>query len=132
MMDNKKRVNNIIRIPASLNGSFFRYWLKFLAPFHNLTERELDAAASFIKHKYELGKAIKDERLLDEILMNEDTKRKIRKECNFTGPHFQVIMGKLRKANFIVDGKINPKFMPKNIEDNAKSFQLLLYFDLDG
>lgn len=130
-MENKKRVNNIIRIPASLKGSFFRYWLKFLAPFHSLTERELDVATEFIRHKYELSKAIKDERLLDEIVMNEDTKRKIRQACNFTAPHFQVIMGKLRKANFIVDGKINPKFMPKNIEDGDKSFQLLLYFDLD-
>lgn len=130
-MEKKRKINNIIRIPASLKGSFFRYWLKFLSPFHNLTERELDVATEFIRHRYELSKAIKDEKLLDEIVMNEDTKRKIRHDCNFTAPHFQVIMGKLRKANFIVDGKINPKFMPKNIAEGDKSFQLLLYFDFD-
>lgn len=130
-MDNKKRVNNIIRIPASLKGSFFRYWLEFLSPFHGMTKRELDVATEFIRHRYELSKAIKDEELLDKIVMNEDTKRTIRKDCHFETPHFQIIMGKLRKANFIVDGKINSKFIPKNIEEGDNSFQLLLYFDFD-
>lgn len=64
--------------------------------------------------------------------MNEDTKAKIRKECDVTTPHFQVIMGKLRKAQFIIDGKINSKFIPKDIEDNDSAFKVLFYFDFDA
>lgn len=128
----QRKVNGVISIPASLDGSFFRFWLEFLAPFHNLTSREMDIATSFIKQRYILSKAIKDEAILDKVTMSEDIKKKVREECNITTQHFQVIMGKLRKSKVILDDKINPKFIPKNIEEGDKSFQLLLHFDLDG
>lgn len=128
----KSRVNNIVRIPTSYETKFFIYWLKFLLPFHELAPREMEVAAAFLKQRYNLSKVIKDETLLDKIAMNEDSKQKIKEECNISTPHFQVVMGKLRKAKIIIDGKINPKFIPKNIQEGDKSFQLLLYFDLDA
>lgn len=124
-----KKANNIVRIPTSLNSKFFRYWFEFLQPFHKLTEREIDVITSFTKQRYELSKVIKDNDILDKVTMSEDTKRKVREECNITLPHFQVIMGKLRKNKVIIDGKINPRFIP-NIDEEVGSFQLLLYFDL--
>lgn len=130
-MDGSK-VNNIIRIPTSLYGNFYRLWLEFLAPFHNLTSREMDIAAAFLKHRQELSEVIKDPDLLEKVVMGEDTKRSIREECKVTVAHFQIIMGKLRKSKIIVDGKINPKFVPKNLSSDSNSFRLLLYFDLDG
>ena len=39
--------------------------------------------------------------------MSEDTKKKIREECNITLPHFQVVMGELRKSKFIDNNSIN-------------------------
>ena len=129
---NKEKVNNIIRIPSSLDGSFFRYWLKFLQPFHHLTEREIDVTTSFLKLRFELSKAITDESLLDKIVMSEESKRKVRQECNLATPHFQVILGKLRKAKVLVNGRLNPKFIPKNLKGTDSNFQLLLYFDLDA
>ena len=128
----KKKINGIISIPASLKGNFFRYWLEFLTPFHKLTPREKDIATSFIKHRYLLSKVIKDETILDKIAMGEETKRKVMQECNIAPSHFQIIIGKLRKAKFIVNNKINPKFIPKNIEEGDECFQLLLYFDLNA
>lgn len=124
-----KKPNNIVRISCSLDGSFFRYWFNFLKPFHNLTDRETDIIAAFVKHRYELSKVIKDNEILDKVTMSEDTKRKVREECNVTLPHFQVIMGKLRKNKVIVNGKINPRFIPNISEDN-NAFQLMLLFEL--
>ena len=72
---------------------------------------------------------IKDDEILDRVTMSEDTKKKVREECGITLPHFQVIMGKLRKSNVIVDNKINPKFIP-NIDEESGNFKLLLLFDL--
>ena len=112
-----KKANNVVRIPCSLDGSFFRYWFLFLKPFHKLTDREIDVITSFVKQRYELSKVIKDK------------KRKVREECNITLPHFQVIMGKLRSTKVIIDGKINPRFIP-NIEEENGFFKLLLLFDL--
>lgn len=124
-----KEINNVIRIPTSLNSKFFRYWFEFLQPFHKLTEREIDVITSLVKQRYELSKVIKDDEILDRVTMSEDTKRKVREECNMTLPHFQVIMGKLRKSKVIMDNKINPRFIP-NIREDSGTFQLLLLFEL--
>ena len=124
-----KKPNNIVRVPCSLNGSFFRYWFMFLEPFHKLTEREIDIITSFVKQRYELSKVIKDENILDKVTMSEDVKKKVREECKITRPQSQVIMDKLRKNKIIVDGKINPRFIP-NITEENDSFQLLLLFEL--
>ena len=61
--------------------------------------------------------------------MGEDTKRKVREECNIALPNFHVIMSKLRKKGILVNDRINPKFIP-NIDEETGSFSLLLFFDL--
>ena len=124
----RKGVDNVVRIPCKLDYSFFKMWFMFLQPFHHLTEREMEVATSFVKQRYELSKVVSDNDILDKLVMSEDTKRKVREECSITLPHFQVIMGKLRKNNIIVDGKLNPRYIPRVIEENG-SFKLMLLFD---
>lgn len=123
-----KQVDSIVRIPCKVDGKFFRYWFQFLRPFHNLTEREMDVITSFVKQRYELSKVIKDNEILDKVTMSEDTKKKVREECDISLPHFQVIMGKLRKNKVIIDGKINPRYIPSVDEENG-SFKMILLFD---
>lgn len=123
-----KQVDSIVRIPCKVDGKFFRYWFEFLTPFHNLTEREMDVITSFVKQRYELSKVIKDNEILDKVTMSEDTKKKVREECDISLPHFQVIMGKLRKSKVIIDGKINPRYIPSVDEENS-SFKMMLLFD---
>lgn len=123
-----KQVDSIVRIPCKVDGKFFRYWFEFLQPFHNLTEREMDVITSFVKQRYELSKVIKDNEILDKVTMSEDTKKKVREECDISLPHFQVIMGKLRKNKVIIDGKINPRYIPSVDEENS-SFKMMLLFD---
>lgn len=123
-----KQVDSIVRIPCKVDGKFFRYWFEFLTPFHNLTEREMDVITSFVKQRYELSKVIKDNEILDKVTMSEDTKKKVREECVISLPHFQVIMGKLRKNKVIIDGKINPRYIPSVDEENG-SFKMMLLFD---
>jgi hypothetical protein len=123
-----KQVDSIVRIPCKVDGKFFRYWFEFLQPFHNLTEREMDVITSFVKQRYELSKVIKDNEILDKVTMSEDSKKKVREECDISLPHFQVIMGKLRKNKVIIDGKINPRYIPSVDEENG-SFKMMLLFD---
>ena len=123
-----KQVDSVVRIPCKIDGKFFRYWFEFLQPFHGLTEREMDVITSFVKQRHELSKVIKDNEILDKVTMSEDTKKKVREECEKTLPHFQVIMGKLRKNKVIVDGKINPRYNPSVNEENG-SFKMMLLFD---
>lgn len=126
-MDGK--TNNVIRIPCSLTSSFFKYWFSFLKPFHNLTNREIEVIAGFVKQRYLLSKVIKDEDILDKMVFDEDTKKKVMKDCNIPLSYFQVVISKLRKNKIIINNKINPKFIP-NIEDGSNNFKLLLLFDI--
>lgn len=126
------KMNNVIRIPTSVNKNFFRYWLEFLKPFHNLTDREMQVAAALLKKRYELSKVIKDETILDKVVLSEDTRKIIRADCDISLAHFQVIMGKLKKSKIILENRVNPKFVP-NITEEVGSFRLLLNFELsDG
>ena len=123
-------VDNVLSIPTSLKGKFFKHWFKFLLPYHGLTDREMDIAAAFLLKRYELSKVISDANILESVLMNEDTKRTIRKECDVKHQHFQVIMSKLRKSKIIIDNKINPRFIP-NVKEENGNFKLLLLFTFD-
>lgn len=123
-----KGINNVVRIPCKLDSKFFRYWFEFLRPFHHLTEREMDVITSLVKYRYELSKVISDNEILDKVTMGDDTKRKVMEECGITLPYLQVILGKLKKNRVIIDGKINPRYIPNIIEEN-NSFKLMLLFD---
>ena len=131
-MDNEQkkinRPNNVARVPCSLSDSFFKYWFMFWEPFHKLTKREIDVAASLVKTRYELSKVVKDESILDKLIMSEDVKKKVREECNIQTQHFQVIMSNLRKHQVIKNGKINPIFIPR-IREGENTLQLLFLFD---
>lgn len=124
------KVNNVIVLSKKpLGDDFFKCWLILLRPLHKLTDREIDVTASFIKQRYYLSKSIKDINILEEVLMSEETKRKVREECCITSAHFQVIMGKLRKNNVIVNNRINQKLIP-NLTEDTENLQLLVSFPI--
>ena len=122
-----QKPNNVIRVPCTLN-SLFRYWLEFLTPFHDLTERETDVATAFLKERYLLSKVILDDNLIDRTLMSEESQKKIKRECELTNQHFQVIKSKLKNKKFFINEKINPRLIP-NVKEDSGHFQLLLMFE---
>lgn len=130
-MSKSKIPHGIIKIPSSLKDSFFKYWFEFLRPLHRLTPRETDVITAFVKQRYELSKLTKDDFMLDQVLMTQEIKEKVRNECGLSLPHFQVIMGKLREGGLIIDGSINKRFIP-NIKEEDGHFKLLLLFEFEN
>ncbi|MCI6614917.1 MAG: hypothetical protein MSC51_03660 [Mollicutes bacterium] len=127
----KLNINNVVRVPCKLDGKFFKYWFDFLQPLHNLTKREKEVVACYIKKKYELSQSITDETILNKYLMSKDIEQQIKEECNLKTTHLQVVLTKLRKQGIITqDGAINPKYIPK-VDPTKNSFSLLIYFDFN-
>ena len=120
--------NNIITIPVAKDYDFFHWWCVFLRPVINLTNREIDVIASFLKQRWELSKSISDQAILDEMVMSDATKRKVMDECGMTLQHFYVVMGNLRKNKIIEKGKINPRLIPNIRQDSDDYFQLMILF----
>ena len=124
-----KVADSVIMVDTEKDKSFFIEWFRYLEPLHHLTEKEIEVIAAFARHRYELGKAIKDDNILDKYLFSEETKRQIRSELNISTNHFQVIMVKFKKNGVFIDGKINKKLLP-NLGEDATSYKLMLYFKL--
>jgi hypothetical protein len=120
-----EKVTNYIKLSSnsklkmSPEGDFFRYWVEFLRPLHELTKREMDVLAEFLKVRYNLSKEIINTDRLDRVLMSEETKRDIRNTCGISAKHFQVIMSKFRKNGVIRDGKIHLNLIPTITEEGV-------------
>ena len=125
-------ITNIVIIESNAHldmspeGDFFKYWVAFTKPLHELTNREMSVLAEFLKMRYRLSKEIINSDRLDRILMSEETKREIREICKIKTKHFQVIMSKFKKNGVIVDGKISIRLIPTINKDGAG---LLIHFN---
>lgn len=124
-------ITNLIKIKStpklkmSPEGDFFRYWVEFLRPIHELTKREMDVLAEFLKARYELSKVIIDNDTLDRVLMSDETKRNIRTSCGISSKHFQVIMSKFRKNGVVKNNKIHLNLIPTITDEGVG---LLVHF----
>ena len=127
-----EKVTNYIKLTSnsklkmSPDGDFFRYWVEFLRPLHELTKREMDVLAEFLKVRYNMSKEIINTDRLDRVLMSEEVKRDIRKTCGISAKHFQVIMSKFRKNGVIRDGKIHLNLIPTITDEGVG---LMVHFD---
>lgn len=120
----KSKANNIYRIPCSTMEEFYKNWIDILTPIHKLTSKNKQILLAFLMLRYELAQSINnDEALLDEVLMNEDSKAKIKKRCNLKGNYLQVAMFTLAQQNVFIKTlsndtrkkykyRINPRILP--------------------
>lgn len=118
--------NNVIKLPCT-EGSFFRLWIEFLAPFHKLTDRERDAAARIIMQYFKLKESIQDPEVLRDVMWSHTSRRDMRESLKMSQPHFQMILGKLKAAGVLKDGDINPRYLPHMGEEPR--FMLSVVFD---
>lgn len=119
--------NNIINVPTNLSD-FFKWWCIFLRPFVNLTDKEVEVVASFLRQRNEISKTTTDQNVIDTMLMSNPVKAKVMEECKLSQPHFYVMMSNFRKNKVIVDNHLNPKLVPNIRPTDDGMFQLLVLF----
>ena len=123
----KGKVDNVIKIPTTFNG-IFKLWFEFLKPLHKMSPKEIDVASALLRKRYELSKSVLDDGILDKLSLSTDVRKEIMKEQGLPSGHFNVVISNLKKNKFIIDDRINPRFIPRIIEDKG-NFQLLFLFD---
>ena len=126
-----KKINQaVIRIPCNLQEFFF-YWVKFLKPLHNLTEREIQVAAELLLERYEISKTLEDPNFIDTVLLSPESKTKIREKVGITVQHFNCVYKRLKEVKIIVNNnQINKRFIPK-LYPSENNFNLTLFFEFD-
>lgn len=121
---------NVIRVPTSIEGKFFVYWVQFLHPTHKLSNKEEEVLAALLKERFRLSQVISDETILNKVLFSDETKKKITADLNSRDYIFNNVLSKLRKKGVVVDNAINTKLIP-NIANDTSNFKLIIHFTLD-
>ena len=103
-------------------------WLEFLAPFHKLTSRERDVAARILAQYFRLKDVATDPEVLKDVLWSKKSRKDIMNSLGISQAHFQVVLGKLKASEFLVDGDINPKYIPHKVEGDSR-FMLGVVYD---
>jgi hypothetical protein len=126
-----KIADSVVRLPASKNeGDFIKLWLTFLTPLHKLTPNLINLASEIVRKRIELSRVISDDNVLDKYLFSdEDVRKEIMENCGMSKNNYYVGITNLKKAGFIVNGKVNPKLIP-TISKDATSFSTLLMFSI--
>lgn len=122
-----KRPNNVLQIKVT-EDRFFRAWMDFLYPYHHLAPRGRDVAAKILSQYFKLRNAIKDPEVLREVLWSKNSKKDIMASLGMSQENFFMFIAKLKKAEFLLNDDINPKYIP-NITDGEPRLLLLAMFD---
>ncbi|MBQ3950057.1 MAG: hypothetical protein II661_06240 [Bacteroidales bacterium] len=102
--------------------------MEFLTPFHKLTSREKDLAARIIAQYFTLKESIPDPEVLREVLWSTRSRKDMRTSLGMTQAHFQMTLAKLREAEVVVNGDLNPRYIPHKTANDSK-FILQVVFD---
>ncbi len=99
--------------------SIFKYWLKFLKPYHKLRPKEIEALATILYYRYELSRDILNDEMLDTVLFSTSTRIKIRKDLGNMDqkPFNNLLTGLRRKKVLSKDNKILNSLIPNMTEE---------------
>jgi len=120
------KTNKIVTAKCTAS-SFFRAWVEFLTPYHKLTPRERDVAARIIAQRYHLLSSISDPEVLKEVMWSQTSRKDMRDSLGMSSAQFQMILATLREHDFLVDGDVNPRYIP-HLTDEPR-FLLSVLFD---
>ena len=120
------RPNNVMRVKCT-QDSFYRAWVEFLTPFHKLTKREREVMARIIYQYFRLKESVDDPELLKDVMWSHTSRKDMRESLKMTQAHFQMALAKLKTAGVLIDGDIEPRYLPHKTE--GSKFILNVVFD---
>ena len=125
--------DGLFKIDADSILDFFKRYYIFLRPIVNLTDREIDVIASFMKHRWLLYRRTPDidPSTLDILIMTDEIKDEVIKESHLSKQHFYVVMSTLKKKGILKNNIIEPKIIPNVAVDNSGVFKLMIVFKGD-
>lgn len=114
--------SKIVKIDTTFKDLMY-YWLKFIKPFHTLSEQPMQVLSLFLYFYFEYRDKIKDEDILWKMVFDYDTKVKISNELDVKLHTIENKLTQLRKKKIILDNRIDKRFIP-NLERNLKEFNI--------
>lgn len=135
------KVNNVFRIPSKTIKEFYTQWIDFLTPIHGLSNKNKEILVEILVYRYELSQKISSEELLNDVLLNEDSKKYLKEKMNLKGNYLQVALFTLAEHKVLIKKpidefnerkfkyRINPMILP-DMEVNDSHVVLQFNFDI--
>lgn len=125
-----QKCGSVITLDTPLHTNFFRVWLEFLKPFHQLTSGQMRVFTAILVDHYRLSKIILDETVLCETLLSLENKAKLAKSLGISKVNLRNNLAELERKQLITKDKlINSRFIPY-IKDETGEFNLLIKFNI--
>ena len=118
--------NNLLYLKCT-GDSFYRAWIEFLTPYHKLASRERDVAARILAQYFKLKDNVPDPEVLRDVLWSRKSRKDMMDALKMSQAHFQMVIGKLKKAEFLIGEDINPRYIPHKTD--APRFMLQVVYD---
>lgn len=126
----KKKMKHINVQTLKVNErQFFKVWLILMQPFLKLRDQEVTVLAMLLYYRYNIQQEVKNKAIIDELLFNTKTRKKIRDELELESYSFNNILTSLRKQDLIINNSLNSKIIP-NIEPGFDNFKLVYNVEL--
>lgn len=103
---------------------FFKVWLTLMQPFLKLRDQEIKVLAALLYYRHNIQEEVKNKAIIDELLFNTKTRRRIKDELELESYSFNNILSSLRKRKLILNNSLNSKIIP-NIETGFDNFKLV-------
>lgn len=126
-MSEMYKPDNAVKMTVGL-AEVYKHWLTFLRAINKLTNSEIKLGTELLLKRHELQKKIDDESIVDSALMSTEVRNEIIGKLGMDKRYFQVMMSRMRAKKFIVNNRINPKFVPMIKDKNT--FKVLILFDI--
>lgn len=126
-MSEMYKPDNAVKMTVGL-AKVYKHWLTFLRAINKLTNSEIKLGTELLLKRHELQKKINDETIVDSALMSTEVRNEIIGKLGMDKRYFQVMMSRMRAKKFIVNNRINPKFVPMIKDKNT--FKVLILFDI--
>lgn len=118
--------SNVILVPVD-KDNVYRYWLKFVAPVINLTNKEFEVGVLVMERYAELlDKSNGFENVIEDNLICKEFKERICSSLRMKMNNVEVVLSHLREKGFLVKNMINKRYIP-NFDANGKMSLLILY-----
>ena len=110
----EKNAKELEKLIKGVSNEFLVWWSEFV-------DKNPDYTHANDSHR-------PDKDLLDDLVLGKSSRRQIAEYCGIPSNQLDVHITNLRKAGFIVDNKVNPKYIPNY--NNEDSFKFLIMFDI--
>lgn len=126
----QKRSNFNVKTLRVDEKLFFQRWLEFLKPYHKLRQKEIELLALFLYKRHKLQKVIRDEKILNKMLFDTESRKEIRDELNYSSSQvLNNMISSLRSKKVLeADNSILSSLIP-NLDGN--NFKLVFNFNIE-